>query len=163
MTSHRTTTAVLVAAVVLATAGSCPGTSSVPGQDILDLINAKRSAAGCPAVSGDDQLGVAADRHTVDMRDNPAVRSDPKHLGSDGSTPEQRIADAGYTPTSRTGEIMYWASGPPGNTAQASIDWWMNSPPHRALIETCEFTHAGVGLVYPGGVEWYTTVDFGAH
>lgn len=155
--------AATIAGVVLTTAASCPGTSTVPGQDILDLINARRATAGCPAVSGNDQLRVAADRHTVDMRDNPAVRSDPNHLGSDGSTPTQRINDAGFTPASRTGEIMYWASGPPGNTPQSSIDWWMNSPPHKAIIETCAFTHAGVGLVYPGGVEWYTTVDFATH
>jgi uncharacterized protein YkwD len=64
---------------------------------------------------------------------------------------------------SRTGEIMYWATGPPGNTPQATIDWWMSSPPHRAIIETGAFTHAGVGLLYPGGMQWYTTVDFGAH
>jgi uncharacterized protein YkwD len=39
----------------------------------------------------------------------------------------------------------------------------MNSAPHRAIIETCAFTHAGVGLVYPGGTSWYAVVDFGAH
>ena len=77
------------------------------------------------------------------MRDNPAVRTDPNHLGSDGSTPQQRIADAGYAPVSRTGEIMYFALGLPGNSVQANVDWWMNSPPHRALIEDCGFTHAG--------------------
>lgn len=160
---HRHVAIVLaITTSVLATASACPGTSSVPGQDILDLINGKRSAAGCGPVTGDDRLRAAADRHAMDMRDNPAIRSDPHHLGSDGSTPSQRIADAGYAPVSRTGEIMYWASGPPGNTPQASVDWWMNSPTHKAIIETCEFTHAGVGLVYPGGNEWYTTVDFGA-
>ncbi len=160
---RQTAVAAAIAATVLTTASACPGASSVPGQDILDLINAKRAAAGCAAVTGDDQLRVAADRHTADMRANPAVRSDPDHRGSDGSTPPQRIADAGFAPVSRTGEIMYWASGPPGNTPQASIDWWMNSPPHKAIIETCAFTHAGVGLLYPGGTEWYTTVDFAAH
>lgn len=155
--------AIAVAAAVLATASSCPGTSSVPGQDLLDLINGKRAAAGCPAVTGNDQLRVAAERHAVDMRDNPAIRNDPNHLGSDGSTPPQRIGDAGFAPVSRTGEIMYWATGAPGNTPQATIDWWMNSPPHKAIIETCAFTHVGVGLLYPGGTQWYTTVDFGAH
>lgn len=155
--------AIAIAVAVLTTAGACPGTSSVPGQDILDLINAERATAGCAALNGDDQLRAAGDRHAVDMRDNPAVRSDPNHLGSDGSTPAQRIADAGFVPVSRTGEIMYWASGPPGNTPQASVEWWMNSAPHKAIIETCEFTHAGVGLVYPGGTQWYTTVDFATH
>jgi uncharacterized protein YkwD len=162
---HRTVlVAVFLATAVLASGNTCgPGASNVPAQDLLAQINAKRAAVGCQAVAGDDQLRVAAERHVVDMRDHPAVRTDPNHLGSDGSTPQQRIADAGFRPASRTGEIMYFASGAPGNTVQANIDWWMNSPTHKAIIEDCGYTHAGVGLVYPGGTEWYSTVDFAAH
>lgn len=153
------------AVALLTTAATCDpsAVSSVPGQDILDLINARRAEAGCPALQGDDHLRTAADGHAVDMRDHEAVRNDPNHLGSDGSTIVSRIADAGFSPASRVGEIMYWASGPPGNTPEATVDWWMHSAGHRAQIETCEYTHVGVGLVYPGGVAWYTTVDFGAH
>jgi uncharacterized protein YkwD len=155
--------AAFAVAAVMSSANTCgPGVGSVPAQDLLDQINAKRAAANCPPVAGSDQLRAAADRHVVDMRDNPAVRSDPNHLGSDGSTPQQRIADAGYAPASRTGEIMYFALGPPDNTVQANIDAWMNSAVHKAIIEDCGFTHAGVGLVYPGGTQWYSTVDFAA-
>ena len=162
---HRTVlVAVLLATVVLASGNTCgPGTSNVPAQDLLAQINAKRAAAGCQAVAGDEQLRVAAERHALDMRDHEAVRSDPNHGGSDGSTPQQRITDAGFKPASRTGEIMYYATGAPGNTVQANIDWWMNSPRHKAIIEDCAYTHAGVGLVYPGGTQWYSTVDFAAH
>lgn len=160
----RAPLALAVIAALLTSANACgPGTSSLPGQKLQDLINARRAAAGCPPVAGDDKLRAAAERHVVDMRDHVAVRTDPNHLGSDGSTIGQRIADAGYSPVSRTGEIMYFALGPPGNTEQANIDWWMNSPGHRALIEDCSFTHAGVGLIYPGGTQWFSTVDFGAH
>lgn len=165
-TGHRTIlVAALLATVVLASGNTCgPGTSNVPAQDLLAQINAKRTAAGCKTpVAGDDQLRVAAERHAVDMRDHEAVRTDANHRGSDGSTPQQRITDAGFKPASRTGEIMYFALGAPGNTVQANIDWWMNSPGHKAIIEDCRFTHAGVGLVYPGGTEWYSTVDFAAH
>lgn len=151
-------------AAVLIGGNTCgPGTSSVPAQDLLAQINAKRAAVSCPAVTGDDQLRAAAERHVVDMRDNPAVRSDPNHLGSDGSTPQKRIADAGFSPASRTGEIMYFALGPPGNSIQANIDAWMNSAIHKAIIEDCNYTHAGVGLVYPGGTQWFSTVDFARH
>jgi uncharacterized protein YkwD len=150
-------------AALLTMANTCdPGTSSTPGQKLQELINQKRAAAGCQPVAGDDKLRAAADRHVVDMRDHPAVRTDPNHLGSDGSTPKQRIAQAGFTPASQTGEIMYFALGPPGNNEQANIDWWMNSPTHRAIIQNCAFTHAGVGLVYPSG-QWFSVVDFGAH
>jgi uncharacterized protein YkwD len=162
---NRTRTVALgIAAVLAVSANACgSGTSSQPGQHLLDLINEKRAAVHCPAVTGDDQLRAAADRHAVDMRDHPSVRTDPMHIGSDGSTVDQRIAAAGFTPVSRIGEVMYSAIGPPKNTAEANVDWWMNSPPHKAIIETCAFTHAGVGLLYPGGKDWFSTVDFASH
>lgn len=152
------------AAVMVFSSGCCEGgATSLPAWELLKQINARRTAAGCSEVLGSDQLRLAAERHASDMRDHPAIRNDPNHLGSDGSTPQQRIAEAGFTPASRTGEIMYWASGPPGNTVEATLNWWMNSPSHRDIIEDCEFTHAGVGLFYPQGREWYATVDFGRH
>ncbi len=145
--------------------GSCPGSSTVPGSTILNLVNEKRAAAGCGPVAGDDLLRVAADRHAVDMANNAAhlQPGTDGHTGSDGSRPDQRIRDAGFTPISSWGEIVYWADGPPGNTPEATVNWWMNSPPHRANIENCGFTHAGVGLVYPGGVKWFAVVDFATH
>ena len=134
------------------------------GRNLLDLINDKRVAHGCGEVSGNDQLRVAAEQHAVDIRDHPAhfgpPGTDPPladiHTGTDGSNGGSRIAAAGYNPLSRWGEIIYWAPGPPGNTEQATIDWWMGSPDHRAQIEDCLFEEVGVGLLYPGG-----TVDRG--
>ena len=85
------------------------------------------------------------------------------HTGTDGSNPGARIAAAGYSPISLWGEIVYTASGAPYNTEQATIDWWMNSPLHRANIQNCGFKNAGVGLLYPGGVQWIAVVDFATH
>ena len=109
-------------------------------------------------MSGNEQLRVAAERHAVDIRDYPAHFGPPGtnppladiHTGTDGSNGGSRIAAAGYSPLSSWGEIIYWASGPPGNTEQATIDWWMNSPGHRAQIEDCRFKEVGIGLLYPG-------------
>jgi uncharacterized protein YkwD len=161
---------VLIATTLSTLLTACPGTSSVPGQKLLDLINAKRAAVGCPAVTGSDQLRVAAEGHAVDIRDHPAYFGPPGttppndiHSGTDGSNPGQRIAAAGYSPLSLWGEIVYTASGPPGNNEQATIDWWMNSPPHKGNIENCGFKNAGVGLLYPGGTAWIAVVDFGTH
>lgn len=99
-------------------------------------------------------------RHARDMAKNPSIRN--THVGSDGSSPQQRITQAGFTPLSRWGEIMYWGIGAPYDTVSRNIDWWMNSPGHRSRIQDCKFTHAGVGLVNPGN-EWYSVVDFGSH
>jgi uncharacterized protein YkwD len=158
-------TALMIAVALLITSGDCDGTGSLPAQDLLDQINQKRAEGGCPAVAGNDQLRVAAEREAVDMRDNSAhlQPGTDGHTGSDGSRPEQRIAAAGFAPASRTGEIIYSATGPPGNTVAATIDAWMRSDLHRGIILTCGFTHAGVGLLYPGGVSWFAVVDFAAH
>jgi uncharacterized protein YkwD len=150
--------------------GCPPGTSNAPAGDILTLINQKRAAAGCNPVVGNDQLRAAAERHAVDIRDHPGHFGAPGtaplnniHTGTDGSSIESRIDAASYSPKSRWGEIVYTASGAPSNTPQATIDWWMNSPPHRANIEECKFENAGVGLLYPNGVEWIAVVDFATH
>ena len=160
---------VIVASSVLLV--GCPsGTGSLPAGNLLDLINQKRIDAGCAKVSGHGQLLVAAERHAVDIRDHPGHFGAPGtpplndiHIGTDGSNPGARIDDAGYSPKSLWGEIVYTAAGPPNNTEQAAINWWMNSPPHRANIENCGFKDAGVGLLYPGGVQWIAVVDFATH
>ncbi|MFJ9371631.1 CAP domain-containing protein [Nocardia sp. NPDC101769] len=144
---------------------ACPG-----GGDLLDKINEKRVAHGCRNVSGDDQLRAAADRQAVDIRDHPDHFGTPGtspladiHTGTDGTNGGTRITAAGYSPLSAWGEIIYWAPGPPGNTEQATIDWWMDSPPHRAQIENCNFTNVGIGLLYPDGNQWIAVADFAAH
>jgi uncharacterized protein YkwD len=155
---RRTLAAMAVAAAVLVSVVSCrSGTSSVPGQDILDLINEKRLSAGCPVVKGDNQLRAAADRHAIDMRDNGVTG----HTGSDSSTEKQRITDAGFTPLSKFGEVMYLS--PSASSAAATVDWWMNSPGHKAILLDCQYTHAGVAVLYPGGAKWYAVTDFGTH
>ncbi|WP_165820349.1 CAP domain-containing protein [Microvirga sp. KLBC 81] len=167
----RRAIAELVFGTVLVTlvASCATGTSSVPGTDLLDLINQKRAENNCKPVIGNEQLRIAAERHAVDMRDNnahliPGPTPDlTGHMGSaysipPHSTPPQRITAAGFS-YSKWGEIVYWSPQP--SSAAENINWWMNSPPHRKIIQDCEFTHAGVGLLYPGGTKWYSVVDFG--
>jgi uncharacterized protein YkwD len=68
------------------------------------------------------------------------------HTGSDGSTPDRRIADAGYAPIGQWREIVYVGFGS-GATPQAAVDGWMNGPGHRASILTCAFRDLGVSAV----------------
>ncbi len=162
----RSIALIIVATVICVSIGSCGSgscTSSVPGRKILDLINQRRAEVGCAAITGDDVLRAAADRHAVDMRHHNAHQQPGTdgHTGSDGSRPEQRIKDAGFTPLSRYGEIIYWSYSP--SSAETNVAWWMNSPPHKAIMLDCQFTHAGVGLLYPGGTQWFSVVDFGTH
>ena len=80
------------------------------------------------------------------------------HLGSDGSSPQARIADAGYARAGYTGEIIYWGTGSLANSS-AALDWWMASPAHRAVILNCAFTAAGFAVAW-NGREMITVGDF---
>lgn len=116
------------------------------GGALLDQINVTRMANGCGPVAADSQLTAAAARQANDMLENGVV----SHTGSDGSSPVQRVTDAGYPPHATVGEIIFWGTGFGGSPAIA-VDWWMNSPGHRAVITDCGMTDAGFSAVSKGG------------
>ncbi|BBY03202.1 CAP domain-containing protein [Mycobacterium seoulense] len=99
----------------------------------------------CGPLTDDPRLRVAAQRHADDM-----LRTGLSgHIGSDGSSPRTRIAEAGYNRTPATGEIVYWGTGSAANPTQA-LDSWMQSPPHRAIIVNCAFTAGGFATASDG-------------
>ncbi len=99
----------------------------------------------CPAISDDPRLTAAAQRHATDMLKNGV----DGHFGSDGSSPQTRIADAGFTQTGYTGEIVYWGTGVLATPA-AALDAWMNSPPHQAILLDCAYTAGGFATAWDG-------------
>jgi uncharacterized protein YkwD len=99
-------------------------------------INRLRQA--CGPIGDDPRLTAAAQRHADDMLRNGLNG----HVGSDGSSPQVRITDAGYTRASYTGEIVFWGTGSAGSPSVA-LDMWMQSPPHRAIILNCAYTAVG--------------------
>lgn len=124
------------------------GPAQADGADdgaLLNEINAARAANGCGPVAGNPQLSSAAARQANDMLANN-VRS---HTGSDGSSVGQRITAAGYTQFSNAGEIIFWSTGVGAVPAEA-VNWWMNSPGHRAIITDCGMTEVGVAVVRNG-------------
>jgi uncharacterized protein YkwD len=125
------------------------------GGAVLNQINATRAANGCGPVAANPQLSVSAARQANDMLAN-GVQG---HTGSDGSTPAQRVKDAGYASYANLGEIVFWSTGP-GGTPAAAVTWWMNSPRHRAIITDCGFTDAGFSAV-SNGDKFTVAGDFG--
>jgi uncharacterized protein YkwD len=99
----------------------------------------------CGAIGDDPRLTAAAQRHADDLAQNGVSG----HIGSDGSSPHSRIADAGYTWIGYTGEIVYWGTGSRA-TPSAALDGWMASPVHRAIILDCGFTAAGFAIAWDG-------------
>lgn len=106
-------------------------------------VNQLRHA--CGTIGEDARLTAAAQRHANDMLQNKAY----SHTGSDGSSPRARMADAGYGALGSTGEIVYWATGSAA-TADGALDFWMQSPGHRAIILNCGFTAGGFATASDG-------------
>ncbi|MGC4766567.1 CAP domain-containing protein [Micromonospora sp. DT46] len=112
---------------------------------VVALVNAERAKAGCGAVSVDDKLTTAAQRHSQDQADHRNM----SHTGSDGSNVGTRLDRVGYS--WRTyGENVAWNQ----KTPAAVMDAWMNSSGHRANILNCAFTEIGVGVANSNGPYW---------
>jgi uncharacterized protein YkwD len=109
------------------------------------------------------QLTAAAKRLAQDH----AANNFSSHTGSDGSKPQQRMNDAGYFGFYYAENIgSAWAvGGEPWSDAQM-MDWWMNSPGHRANILNPMIREVGVAVVDvvsgDGTKKRYWVVDFGA-
>lgn len=99
----------------------------------------------CGVIGDDARLTAAAQRHAEDMLKNGV----DGHIGSDGSSPQTRIADAGYGRASYTGEVVYWGTGSAA-APNVALDRWMASPAHRAIILNCAFTAAGFATASDG-------------
>jgi uncharacterized protein YkwD len=146
-------TAYAAAALVLTTAPA--KADGDQGGAVLNQINAVRAANGCGPVAVNPALTASAARQANDMLANGVVN----HTGSDGSTPAQRVAAAGYTPYASIGEVVFWGTDSSGTPA-AAVTWWMRSPNHRAIITDCQFTEAGFSAV-SNGMKMTAAGDFG--
>jgi len=136
------------------TATGTPSDDPAREETLADLINLERTSRGFAALTLAPELTQSARGHSHDMADHDFV----SHVGSDGSTPGQRMQAAGYQPT-------YW-----GETIAAGLSdpadvvaGWMNSRPHRAIILSDEFEDFGVGYARNPWSTYthYWTADFG--
>lgn len=129
-------------------------------EQVVAIVNSERVAAGCGPVTMNAQLNQAALGHSEDM----ALNDFFDHIGSNGSTPIERMEAAGYTNWLAAGENI--AAGQ--TTPAAVMNSWMNSPGHRANILNCNFEDIGVGYYFlendTGTQNWfhYWTQVFGS-
>lgn len=139
-----------------------------PEQQVVDLLNQARRAAGCNvSLTLSSKLGAAAYGHSRDM----ALNNFFSHTGADGSEMEDRVAATGYSYSWLAENI---AAGYP--TPQAVVAGWMQSDGHKQNILNCELRETGVGLFYEaddqnnvrddygnlgGPYNYYWTQDFG--
>lgn len=134
------------------------------GQRVLDLVNltrATRRNCGNKAFDAarplrwNDALAAAAQLHSEDM----ARFNYLSHGGRDGSTPPQRVEQAGYR-YRVTGENIAGGQMKP----EEAVAGWIRSPTHCANLMNPSFTEMGVAFAVDRksnlGVYW--TQEFGS-
>ena len=140
-----------------------PGDAAVISREALALTNQARAHARtcgarwfppAPPLGLSAALTRAARAHSSDM----AAHDFFSHTGSDGSSPGERAARAGYR-WSMVGENI--ASG--AATVRKAVADWLASPDHCANIMTAGFRQMGVAFAVnrsnPALIDW--TEDFG--
>lgn len=140
--------------------GSTPGAPQAATfpERVVELTNVERAKAGLPPLTNDPALTLAAIRHSQDM----AIHDFYSHTGSDGSTPSQRISEAGYAWIAVAENIAVWH-----RTPEEVVAAWMASAGHRANILSPLYRDIGVGYVYDGNDTFgnpyyhYWTQEFG--
>lgn len=130
-------------------------------QQMLDLINKERAAAGLSPLVFNSHLNDASEEHSAWMLETDTF----SHRGADGSSARDRIEDSGYELTGRwrTGENIAWVSerGQDGYSDEVVKlhNNLMNSPEHRANILNPNFKEIGIGIEVGDFVENGKTVQ----
>ena len=122
-------------------AGARPGRASraTLRRAMLCLVNRTRAGAGRRGFRSDRRLVRAAGRHAADM----GLGGYFGHVSPSGRSPQARVRAAGWRGS--VGEVIAWGCGRLA-TPRATLNAWMNSPPHRAIL-------LGGGRAAGGGVK----------
>lgn len=111
---------------------------SVALSELHHLVNEVRLAAGCEALRWHEPTARVAEAHSKDM----ATRDYFDHLTPEGTDLSRRLLAGGVSWRGSIAEnIALTVRGP-----EIVVELWVDSPPHRANLEDCSFTHQGLGV-----------------
>ncbi len=120
---------------------------------MIDGVNALRQAASAPALQLNGALNVAAAQHSRDM----SRQNRPWHYGSDGSTPLDRAARAGYA-----AQVKGEAISETYETEMETLAAWMEQPDTRSILLDRAARDLGFSFFQePNGKIWWTLITGG--
>jgi uncharacterized protein YkwD len=134
-------TAVLAAlpCAAAASAATAHADNSRLNKSVVANVYQAQRENGCEGeLRQDDRLAEAARQHTFDVRDHRDVNDD---IGSDGSTPGDRAAAAGFV--GKVSETIAINPALAINGVQILNQWWYDLP-SRATMQDCRNTAIGV-------------------
>jgi uncharacterized protein YkwD len=136
-------------------AAACALTTDAPRtEQVAAAINTYRAQNNLVAYTVNPQLTQAAQRHANDMACNQLFY----HNGTDGSTPQSRVADSGYVASFVTENV--YGSYPPLTPEQA-VTWWktdQTDPNHNLNLISTKYTEIGVGYAVFNNFGYYVVV-----
>lgn len=118
-------------------AETCARVSTAQEAALLAEINAIRKQNGLPTLRKSSRIGAVAQNHACDN----ARRQTVSHTSSNGKSLSGRLKAGGYYLRVAAENTGLGFSGDPGRL----VEYWMNSPGHRANILNPKVTEAGVG------------------
>ncbi len=125
-------------------------------EDMLFMLNERRSENNCPELKMDGRMRAAAQSHAEDIARSRRVN----HVSSDGTTFEQRLGRVGY-PFQRRAEILSLGFG---LSPRVVVDQWLSEPEggeHRGAILDCEYRDVGIGVAQTKQNITFWVVNFG--
>jgi uncharacterized protein YkwD len=153
VTRRRVLSVLLAVAAVLLVAAptsliaapASPAKTNATTTALLDKINEVRAEHGLRPVAFDAHLARAAKTHSSDM----VARDYFLHESGPGGEGFDRRIGRFWHPAGNVsmGEILAWGSGTYASPA-AAVRQWLNSPPHRAILLSPNYTLVGIGVAY---------------
>ena len=129
-------------------------TEAIRVTDVINAINAYRAQNGLTAYTVSTQLTAAAQAHANDMACNQLFY----HTGSNGSTPQTRVAASGYISSAVTENV--YGSYPP-LTGPDAVNWWINDKTdlnHNRNLLSIDYKEIGVGYSFFNNYGYYVVV-----
>jgi uncharacterized protein YkwD len=121
--------------------------------ELLQLVNAERAKYGVKPLKEDPRLDASAQYKASDMHQRDYFgHYDPSHntvmIG----------VQMGYVTTPKcvtVSENIAWTDDGSLETAEASVNWWMHSKPHRTALLDEKYTLTGFGIIHDAVVEHF--------
>jgi len=123
-------------------------------ESVIAVINTYRTNNGFTPYTVNADLTRAAQAHSNDMACNGLF----VHTGSNGSTPQSRVAFSGYSASS-VSENVY--GNYPDPTGQDVVNWWaadQSDPRHNQNLLSTKFTEIGIGYSFYKNFGYYVVV-----
>jgi uncharacterized protein YkwD len=130
---------VIVPAATAAPRRGAAGVATAHERAVVGLLNELRAERGLPPLALVDGLVRAARQHSRAM----LARGVFAHELAGGASFDRRIRRFHRART--LGETIAWGAGDYGTPA-GTVEMWMASPPHRAILLDRAFVRIGVGL-----------------